>query len=139
MPEENIETKLPRRLFSKIIKRLNLEVQLKSTQLRLGIFGSMFVLFLVLSVVTLLGLKEVFTHSGFGNYLNLIFSDPRPILKFRESFTITILETIPGASMFIFLLVFCFLLLFIKFASFYLEKTLNLIKAIRNNTHAKNI
>jgi hypothetical protein len=139
MPTEDIKNNPPKGLFSRIIKRFSLEVQLKTTRFKLGMFGTTFMLFFVLAIVTIFSLKEVLTHSGFGNYLNLIFSDPVMVLKYHDSFAATILETVPGASFFVFLLVFGILLLFIKYAAFYLEKLLNLIKEIRNNTYAKSI
>ena len=123
----------PRGLFSRIIKRLKLEKQLRIVQRRLGFFAVLLGVFLFLSIFAFVGLKQVLAESGFGPYLSLIFSDPGIVLKYWDSFLLSVFESMPGAGIAIFLAALALLLLLVKLASSSLEKFYLVVKSVRKS------
>jgi hypothetical protein len=124
---------VPRGLFSRIIKRLGLEKQLRIARKHLGFFTGALVVFLILSFLAFIGLKQVLAESSFGPYLSLIFSDPGVVLKYWHSFLFSIFESVPSASIAIFLAALALFLLFVKFSSSSLEKLCLVIKSIKKS------
>jgi hypothetical protein len=122
-------------LFRRIIGRLGLEKQLKAVEKNLGVFSALLGIFIFLSVFAFIGLKQVLSETGIGFYISLAFSDPGPVIKNFDSFSYSVFETIPGASIFLFLLALGFMLLFIKYFVYFSEKLLNIIKSIKKIKH----
>ena len=127
--------KPPRGLFDRIIKRLGLEQQLHIVRRHLGFFTGALAVFSVLSIFAFVGLKEVLKHSSFGPFISLIFTDPGMVLKYWHSYTLLVLESVPGADALGFLAAIGFLLLFLKFASRYFEKLSSINKIIKKYGH----
>jgi len=124
------EIKPPRRLFSRIIKRLGFEKQLLVIKRNLGFFVGGFVVFVFLSVFAIIGLREVLSKSSFGPFIFLVFSDPWIVFKNWHSFSFSIFESVPGFNLVALLLAIAVLLMFIRLASLYLNKFLEIIKKI---------
>jgi len=129
------ETKTPRGLFARIIKRLGLEKQLRTIKRNLGFFIGGLVFFVLLSVFAVIGLHEVLAESSFGPYLSLVFSDPWMVLKNWHSFTFSIFESVPGANLVILLFVVAVLLTFVRLVSIYFNKFLSIIKNINKKQY----
>ena len=129
------ETKTPRGLFSRIMKRLGLERQLKIIKRNLGFFVGGLAVFVFLSVFAIIGLREVLSESSFGPYLSLVFSDPWMVLKNWHSFTFSVFESVPGASLVVLLFAVAILLMFVRLASIYLNKFLSIIKKINKKQY----
>jgi len=125
----------PRGLFSRIIKRLKLEKQLGMARKHLGFFVSALLIFVFLSVFAFIGLKQVLIQSSFGPFLSLIFSDPKMVLKYWQSFLLSVFESMPGAYLLFFLIPLALFLLFVRLAGVYFEKFLSLMKLINKQKH----
>jgi hypothetical protein len=125
----------PRGLFSRIIKRLGLEKQLRIVRRHLGFFAALLGIFLFLSGFAFIGLRQVLAESSFGPYLSLIFSDPGIVLKYWDSFLFSIFESMPGAGIALFLVAFALLLSFVKLASSSLEKFYLVVKSIKKQKY----
>ncbi len=126
---------VPRGLFSRIIKRLKLERQLRIVQKHLGFFAVLLGVFLFLSIFAFVGLKQVLAESSFGPYLSLVFSDPGIVLKYWNSFLFSVFESMPGTGIALFLTAFAFLLLLVKLASSSLEKFYLVVKSVRKQKY----
>ncbi len=124
------ETKAPRGLFARIMKRLGLERQLQIIKRNLGFFVGGLVVFVFLSVFAVIGLHEVLAESSFGPYLSLVFSDPWMILKNWHSFAFSVFESVPGANLVILLFAMAILLMLIRLVDAYFNKFLSIIKNI---------
>ncbi|TSC91740.1 MAG: hypothetical protein CEN90_204 [Parcubacteria group bacterium Licking1014_17] len=122
----------PHGLFSRIIRRLGLEKRIRLVKRHLGVFIAAAAVFLFLSIFAFIGLKEVLSESSFGPYLSLIYSDPGIVIKYWQSFILSLLESMPGSSIVIFLIPLTFVLLFVKFVGSNYEKFVSLIKSTRN-------
>jgi hypothetical protein len=125
----------PRGLFSRIIKRLGLEKQLDVARGHLEFFVPALLVFVFLSIFAFIGLKQVLTQSSFGPFLSLIFSDPKMVLKYWQSFLLSIFESMPGAYILFFLIPLALFLLFVRLAGIYFEKLSSLIKLINKQKH----
>lgn len=125
----------PRGLFSRIIKRLGLEKQLRIVRQRLGFFTVLLGVFLFLSIFAFIGLRQVLAESSFGPYLSLIFSDPGIVLKYWDSFLFSVFESMPGTGITLFLTALALLLFLVKLASLSLEKFHLMIKSIKKQKY----
>ena len=124
-----------RGLFSRIIRRLGLEEKLRSVKRNLGLFIAAFIFFAALFGAAFVVLKQLTAESNLGPFLSLIFSDPQAVLKYWDSFALSILESIPGFTAFVFLLSTAFLLLLIRSIILYFGKLLSIIKSIRKQRY----
>lgn len=127
--------KPPRGLFLRIIKRLGLEKQLDVARRHLGFLVSALLVFVFLSIFAFIGLQQVLTQSNFSPFLSLIFSDPKMVLKYWQSFLLSIFESMPGVHISIFIIPLALFLLFVRLAGIYFEKFLSLIKLINKQKH----
>ncbi len=125
----------PRGLFSRIIKRLGLEKELHLVKRHLGFFGTLLVIFSVLSIFAFIGVKQVLAESSFGSFISLIFSDPDAVIKYWHSFIFSLFESMPGITIIALLLSLAFLMLSIRLAAFGIEKTFILIKSINKQKY----
>ncbi len=120
----------PRGLFSRILKRLGLEKQLRIVERHLGFFTGLLAVFIFLSIFAFVGLKEVFDESNLGPFLSLVFSDPGMVLKNWQSFSLSVFESMPAAYFAVFLIPLALFLLLIKMAGADFEKLLLIVKSI---------
>lgn len=124
-----------RGLFSRIMKRLGLEIKLRVVKRYLGFYIIAFIIFAVLFGTAFIVLKQLVAESNLGAFLSLILSDPLAVLKYWDSFALSILESIPGFTAFVFLLSTAFLLLLVRTIILYFEKLLSIIKSIRKQRY----
>ena len=125
----------PRGLFSRIIKRLGLEKELTLVKGNLKFFTALLAMFLTLSVFALIGVKHVLATSSFGPFLYLAFSDPGIVIKYWHSFLFAAFESMPGVAIAGLIFSLAFLILFVRFAVFAIEKTAILIKSINKQKY----
>jgi len=125
----------PQGLFSRIIKRLGLEKELAIVRGNLKFFTTLLVMFLILSVFAFIGVKHVLAESSFGPFVSLIFSDPAVVIKYWHSFLFAAFESMPGVAIAGLIFSLAFLILFVRFAVFAIEKTAILIKSINKQKY----
>ena len=126
---------VPRGLFSRIIKRLGFEKQLDVVKRHLKFFVPALLVFVFLSIFAFIGLKQVLVQSSFGPFLSLIISDPKMVLKYWQSFLLSVFESMPGAYILFFLITLALFLLFVRSAGIYVEKLFSLTKLISKQKH----
>lgn len=90
-------------LFGKIVKRLNREQNFFVLKLRLAIFSVCLILSSIAFVPVFKMLGADLSQSGFTKFLSLLFSDFEIIKNYWQSFVFVLLETLPIASLIIFL------------------------------------
>lgn len=129
--EYKVSVTPPRSLFSRIIKRLGLEKQLRVVKRHLGFSTVILAFFIILSVFTVIGLKHELAESNFGPLISLVFSDPDAVLKYWHSFILSFFESAPTIAIFTFLFTLALITFFIRYVIVYLEKFLLLLKSIR--------
>lgn len=135
---ENISpVRPPRGLFSHIISRLGLEKELAIVQRHLKFFTVLFGIFLILSIFAFIGVKHVLATSSFGPFLYLAFSDPGVVIKYWHSFLFAAFESMPGIVIAGLIFSLAFLMLFVRFAVFAIEKTAILIKSINKQKYGR--
>ncbi len=131
----SVSLKPPQGLFSRIMRRLGLERQLRIVKNNLGLFSVLLATFLVLSFFAFIGLKHVLAESSFGPFLSLILSDPGIVLKYWHSFALSVLESVPGAYIALFLIPLALLLLFVRLVGARIEKFLLIMRSIHKHNH----
>jgi len=99
-------------LFEKIINRIQREKRLFTIRQRIfifsaGLLGSLTAFLPVYQIV-----KAEFIQSGFFQFFSLIFSDFSVVIVYWQSFTLTLIESLPVMSLLAFLVV-----LFVLFES----------------------
>jgi len=127
----------PRGLFSRIIKRLGLEKELILVQKYLKFFVILFAIFLALSIFAFIGAKHMLAESSFGPFISLIFSDPDAVIRYWRSFLFATSESMPGIVVAGLAFSLAFLMLFIRFVVFAIDKTAILIKTINKQKYVK--
>lgn len=127
----------PRGLFSRVIKRLGLERELALVKGNLIFFSTLLVIFLVLSAFAFIGVKYVLATSSFGPFISLIFSDPSMVIKYWDNYVFAASESMPGIAIAGLIFSLAFLLLFVRFAVFAIDKTVILIKSINKSRYVK--
>ena len=125
----------PRGLFSRIIRRLGLEIQIFVVKEHLSVFVVLLIVFVVLSVFAVIGLKYALAKSGFGPYLSLVFSDPGAVIKYWHSFILSVFESMPSSMIFLVLLGAALILLAVRLICTALEKLFSLKKSISRQLH----
>lgn len=125
----------PRGLFSRVIKRLGFEKELVLVRGNLKFFTTLLVMFLILSVFAVIGVKHVLSTSSFGPFLYLVLSDPSVVIKYWHSFLFAAFESMPGIAIAGLIFSLAFLMLFVRFAVFAIEKTAVLIKSINKQKY----
>ncbi len=118
----------PSGLFERIVNRIHKGQWLLTIRRRIAIFsvglvGSFAAFFLALKMVS-----AELSSSGFNQFFSLIFSDFTVVMRYWQSFVMTLLETLPVISLMVFLAVTFILLESLK----YLSKN---VKAIFNHNH----
>jgi hypothetical protein len=92
-------------LFTKIISRIHSEKKILNLKRRLIIFS----LGLIISAVALVPAFNIvradFNESGFSQFFSLLFSDFGAVLTYWQSFTLTLLESLPVMSIAVFLFI----------------------------------
>ena len=129
---------VPRGLFSRIIKRLGLEKDMELIKTHLGFFTALFGAFLVLSVFAVIGLRQVLAESNFGPFISLVFSDPGMVLKYWQSFSLSIFESAPGFYITTVLTLSALILLFIKLTAEYLGRLSLTLRAVKKQKNGYN-
>lgn len=125
----------PRGLLSRVIKRLGLEKELVLVRGNLKFFTTLLVMFLILSVFAVIGVKHVLATSSFGPFLYLVLSDPSVVIKYWHSFLFAAFESIPGIAIAGLVFSLAFLMLFVRFVVFAIEKIAVLIKLINKQKY----
>lgn len=133
--EDMPSVRLPRSLFSRIIKRLGLEKELILAKRYLGFFVVLLMIFLFLSIFAFIGIKHVLAESNLEFFISLIFSDPGIVIKYWDSFAFAAFESMPGITATALLLSVAFLALFIRLAALAFEKLFMVIKLINKQKH----
>lgn len=115
-------------LFEKIISRIHRERRILTIKRRIiifsvGLVGSLAAFFPALKMVS-----AELSSSGFNQFFSLIFSDFTVVMRYWQSFVMTLLETLPVMSLMVLLAVIFILLE----SSKYLAKN---VKAIFNHNH----
>ena len=99
---ENFYTEPPIGLFEKIIKRIHKEERVLVLR-RVILFSTTLLISLVAFFPAFSMLMADFNHSGFLNFLSLAFSDSSTVMKYWQSFAMTLLEALPALSLALFL------------------------------------
>lgn len=137
--EENTENirpvRPPRGLFSRIIKRLGLEKELAVVRKHRGFFIGFFLIFSVLSVLAVVGLKSILSESSFGPYLSLIFSDPEIVITYWKSYLLSVFESMPGGMISVTFASVAFLLITARLTVTTMEKISEIRKSIKEQYH----
>ncbi len=129
-PEE-----LPRGLFSHIIKRLGFEKELIFVKRYILFFSCLLVAFILLSALAFIGIREVLARSSFGPFLSLIFSDPVIVVLHWKSFVLAFAESMPLLSLSLLLFALAFMLLFLRWSVYGLEKFFILMRKINSQKY----
>ena len=99
---ENFYIEPPIGLFEKIINRIHKEERVLVLR-RVVLFSTTLLISLVAFFPAFSMLMADFSHSGFLNFFSLAFSDSSTVMKYWQSFTMTLLEAIPALSLALFL------------------------------------
>ena len=94
----------PRDLLEKILKRIHHEERVLVLR-RVVLFSITLLASLVAFVPTIKMLSSDLNHSGFLQFSSLMFSDFSTVAAYWQSFTMILLETLPVASLALFLAV----------------------------------
>jgi len=130
-----MQDKIPKGLFSRIIKRLGLEKELILVKRYLGFFTGLLVIFLFLSVFAFIGIKHVLAESSLESFISLIFSDPGIVIKYWHSFAFAAFESMPGITATALLFSVAFLMLFVRLVALTFEKLFIVIKSINKQKY----
>lgn len=123
--------KPPKRLFKRIIARLNLEKKLASSRRRTLYFILALVGSLAAFLVACAALQNVLVQSELLKILSLAFSDPKTILANWQDFGLLVLESLPVISLAIFFIALFAFLESLKYAVKYLAQALSWSKKIK--------
>ena len=127
---------VPSGLFSRIIRRLGLEKELALVKRHIEFFGTLFAVFAVLSIFAYIGVRQMLAESSFGHLTSLLFSDPDIAVKYWHSFIFAAFESMPGVAIAGLIFSLAFLMLFIRFIVFAIEKTTILIRSINKQKYS---
>lgn len=101
---------LPEGILNRIMLRIKAEQRLLAIKQRVVIFSLVFIGSVIAFVPTFRMVQAEISSSGFLQFFSLIFSDLGTVLAYWQSFTMSLLETLPAFSLAIFLaVVFAFL------------------------------
>ena len=132
---DNSSSLPPKDLFERIIKRLGLEKELSLIKRNMRFFSVLSVIFIVLSIFAFIGVKSVLREYSVMPFLSFIFSDPDIVIKYWHSFLFSIFESIHGFAFAGFIFSIAFLLLFIRFVFFAIDKILSILKLINKQKY----
>ena len=121
---KSFEREPPKGLLEKILKRIRREERFLVFR-RTAIFSVMLIASLLGVVPSLKIVLTDFGQSGFINFFSLLFSDFHSVATYWQSFLMILLETLPAASLALFL--FILLILLQSFKS--LVKNIKIIKS----------
>lgn len=99
---ENFYIEPPIGLLEKIMKRIHKEERVLVLR-RVIMFSTTLIISFVAFFPALNMLITGFNQSGFLNFFSLIFSDSSTVMKYWQSFSMTLLEAIPALSLALFL------------------------------------
>lgn len=122
-------------LFSRIMKRLGLERKLKEVKECLSFFVVASAFFVVILATGLIALKHILSQSSLGVFLSLIFSDPKMVIKYGDSFIFSVLESMPENTIFVVLISLALFLLLGRSVILYFEKLLSITKSIQKQNY----
>src|SRR4030042_1038585 len=120
--QQEYETKAPRGLFSRIMRRLVTKRQYQALKRYVEINSGALVLFVIVGILAFIGLWQVISMTPLFPLLSLMRSDPGMIVMFRHSFVLSVMESVPGLSMALFFAVLGFVLLFVRLLTTSIEK-----------------
>ena len=125
----------PKDLFSRIGKRLGLEKELALIKKHVRFFIVLLLVFIILSTFAFIGVKSVLEESDFLPFLSLIFSDPGMVVKYWDSFILSVSESMPGFVFAGFIFSLAFLMLFLRFTVFAVDKISSVLKLINKQRY----
>ena len=125
----------PKGLFSKIVKRLGLEKELALIKKHIRFFAVLLAIFIVLFIFAAIGVKSVLKESDFLPFFSLIFSDPGIVVKYWDSFLLSVFESTPGFAFAGFILAFAFMMFFTRIIFISIDKISHLLKLIAVQKH----
>jgi hypothetical protein len=108
-------------LFEKVMDRISKERRILIIKRRIIVFSIVFVGSLFAFFPTLKMVSVELSSSGFNQFFSLIFSDFTVVMRYWQSFTLTLLETLPVIS----------LVLFLTILLVFLESLKSLVKNIK--------
>src|SRR3989339_1376580 len=106
----------PEDLLNKVMNRIYLERRLWTLKWRLPSFAIGFIGSIMAAVPAFQVVHSALAESGFAQFLSLIFSDPREVLAYWDSFIIMLLESLPAISIVVFLVTIFAMLESLKYA-----------------------
>ena len=95
---ENFLTEPPIGLFEKIINRIHKEERVLVLR-RVIVFSTTLIISLIAFFPAFNMLMRDFNQSGFLNFFSLAFSDSAIVMKYWQSFSMTLLEALPALSL----------------------------------------
>ena len=101
---DNFYIEPPIGLLEKILSRIHKEERVLVLR-RVILFSTTLIISLVAFFPTFNMLMAGFTQSGFLNFFSLVFSDSSTVMKYWQSFSMTLLEALPALSLALFLAV----------------------------------
>lgn len=99
------KTEFPDELFGKIIDRIQKEKIVKQIKRKLYLWSIIVALSLGAFIPTTIIIKNSLAHTGFMQYLSLLFSDTAIIMSYWKSFGLSLLGALPLTGLILFSLV----------------------------------
>jgi ABC-type multidrug transport system fused ATPase/permease subunit len=112
---------LPDSLFDKVMSRIDQEKRLMIVKRKLTFLALSFLLAITACLPVLKLLWQEMNQSGFAQYLLLLFSDFGSIRNYWQDFILTLLETMPAASLAFTLLVWLVILWLLRLIFNYID------------------
>ncbi len=85
-------------LFDLVVAKINQERSLSIAKRHVFIYGFGFILALVAVIPAFIWFKSGITNSGFMDFFSLLFSDSSFVVSYWQSFTMSLLESLPILS-----------------------------------------
>ncbi len=135
-PFEQIESvEPPKRLFHRILSRLNLEKKLETSRERTLYFTFALIFSLAAFLLVCVALQNVLVQSELLRILSLLFSDPKAVLANWRDFSLLVLESLPAVSLAIFFAATLLFLGSLKYVAKYLAQMLSWSERIKKIKH----
>lgn len=133
--EQPNDIKPPKRLFGRIITRLNSEKKLDSSRKKTLYFAFALIVSFLAFLTICVALQNVLVQSELLRILSLAFSDPKAILANWQDFGLLVLESLPAVSLAIFFVGLVIFLWSLKYVAKYLAQMLFWSKRIHKQSH----
>ena len=89
----------PRDLFENVVKRIEDEKNFQKIRRKTLFFAVSTILCAIACVPALIMVRSSANESGFMKFFSLLFSDFQSVVSYWQSFSLTLLETLPVASL----------------------------------------